>query len=82
MQVTELTPEQLEELRQAYNYEVNGSTALTDSAEIPDSVLLDYYGGVDFVPDDFTAHNEELSHYGEITDAPGQLPALPMEIAI
>lgn len=53
MQVTELTPAQLDELRQAYNYEVNDSTALVGASDIPDSVLFDYYAGTHFVPEDF-----------------------------
>ena len=57
MKVTELTTNQLAELRQWYNYDRNDSTAIVDETDIPDSVLYEYYGGIEFAADDFFSNN-------------------------
>lgn len=57
MKVTELTTGQLDELRQWYNYDRNDSTAIVDETDIPNSVLYEYYGGIEFVTDDFFSNN-------------------------
>ena len=55
MKVTELNRDQLDELRMQYNYDVNDSTAYVDETDISNHVLFDYYAGIEFVPEDFTA---------------------------
>lgn len=57
MKVKELTTNQLAELRQWYNYDRNDSTAIVDETDIPDSVLYEYYGGIEFTTDDFFSNN-------------------------
>lgn len=53
MTVHELNADQLQQLRMAYNYEVNDSTALVYADEISDEEVISYYEGITFVPDDF-----------------------------
>lgn len=57
MKVTELNRDQLDELRMQYNYDKNDSTAIVDETDIPDSVLYEYYGGIEFTTDDFFSNN-------------------------
>ena len=57
MKVTELTTNQLAELRQWYNYDRNDSTAIVDETDIPDSVLYEYYGGIELTTDDSFSNN-------------------------
>ena len=53
MSVKELNPEQLDWLRQTYNYEANDSTAIVDKTDIPDEVICEYYAGIEFSTEDF-----------------------------
>jgi hypothetical protein len=56
MAVNELTREQLNELKQAYATEVVGAPSYLDmleAEEISDSVIFDYFSGVEFCADDF-----------------------------
>lgn len=55
MNVRELDQNQLDELREAY-YFLNNENCQEKYefwALIPNSIIIDYYDGVDFVPDDF-----------------------------
>lgn len=61
MNVTELNADQLDCLRQDYNYQVNDETSYVTIDDIPDEVLYEYYAGVSFVPDDFySSYTEPL----------------------
>lgn len=53
MNVTELNADQLDCLRQDYNYQVNDDTSYVTEDDIPDDVLQEYFAGVSFMPDDF-----------------------------
>lgn len=55
MQVNELTREQINELKQAYAAEVGAPSYLDmlEAEEIADSVIFDYFSGVEFCADDF-----------------------------
>ena len=67
MTVYELTREQLDELKNAYfwgedtahipKFNALGLPALFPD-DIPDSVILRHYSGIDFVPDDFSCSSE------------------------
>lgn len=81
MTVRELNTYQLDILRMYYNYDANGSTAIVDETDIPNSVLYAYYDGTEFVPGDFGLE-EEQDDFWRITDEPDQLPALPQVITI
>lgn len=74
MKVTELTLDQLDELRMQYNYEVNDSTALVDETDIDNQTLFDFYAGIEFVSEDFW-HNPSV-------DASEQLAPLPELITL
>lgn len=53
MNVHELTPEQLDFLRQEYNYTMNNSTSYVDADDIPDSEIFAAFEGIEFTSDDF-----------------------------
>lgn len=53
MKVTELSPAQLDYLRQDYSYTVNGTTGYVSESDVPNSELFDAFEGVEFVPEDF-----------------------------
>lgn len=53
MKVTELNPDQLDYLRQDYNYTMYGSTAIVDADDIPDRILFEAFAGIEFSEDDF-----------------------------
>lgn len=59
MHVTELSREELDELKYSYaNEHTHGCSyeELMDSLDIPDDVIFEHYDGVDFVKDDFFCH--------------------------
>lgn len=66
MKVTELNQNQLDELRQYYNYDVNDSTAIVDTTDVPNSVLFAYYAGIEFNSDDFASVDPEEQDAREI----------------
>lgn len=59
MNVYDLTRSQLDSLKQAYIFETDPAPAWGDLAAaadtLPDAVIFEYYNGVYFSPDDFTA---------------------------
>ena len=59
MKVTELTREQLAELKRNYLIETRDGVSwgeLADADElVPDALVFEVYAGTDFVPDDFFA---------------------------
>ena len=81
MRVTELNPDQLDELRMFYNYDKNDSTAIVDETDIDNKTLFDYYAGIEFVAEDFTAPGEDCWHNPSV-DASEQLAPLPELITI
>lgn len=63
MDVHDLSPEELDELRDSYYWQLRDEL---DEEDMPDKItnnmLFDHYEGISFVPDDFWCninHNEE-----------------------
>lgn len=66
MQVTELNPEQLEELRNSYFAQLQDTDEetlgdITQAEEIPLSNIIAHYEGISFVNDDFFCSMEDNS---------------------
>lgn len=60
MKVTELTKDQLDELKQAYACKRNGEEGISygeliEAELIPDEVIFEHYAGITFTEDDFFA---------------------------
>lgn len=56
MHVTELSREELDELKYQYvNGDIYGCSyeELIESLDIPDDIIFEHYDGIDFVKDDF-----------------------------
>lgn len=57
MTVKELNRDQMVQLKQDYLVEIRGDVSYGDLADadklVTDAQMFDYYGGIDFVPEDF-----------------------------
>ena len=57
MDVTELSKDQLSELKYTFYYDTDTKDILPDyitcPEDIPDDIICDHYSGIDFVDDDF-----------------------------
>lgn len=61
--VEQLTRNELDELKQSYVSEIVDNPSwgeLSDSTEIPDGVIFEYYGGISFVEDDFFCNQHDV----------------------
>lgn len=57
--VYDLSPAEMEELRQSYFYQLQNESpeilqGITDPEQIPDDIIQEHYSGVSFVDDDFS----------------------------
>jgi hypothetical protein len=63
VKVTELSQDQLEELRGTYYYDEENDEAVQEydcPDDVPDEVLFEHYADIDFVMDDFWCTSEDI----------------------